>query len=101
MRLRVFWCRRSDYAQSVNAFACGGCGIASPKFAKNATLYRFFTQIYPRVQIRLLAYRIKKIASANALTIFLVPEIGFEPIRCCHRGILSPLRLPVPPLRHT
>ena len=23
--------------------------------------------------------------------------IGLEPIRCCHRGILSPLRLPIPP----
>ena len=25
---------------------------------------------------------------------------GIEPARCCHRGILSPLRLPIPPLRH-
>lgn len=24
----------------------------------------------------------------------LVPETGVEPVRCCHRGILSPLRLP-------
>ena len=24
----------------------------------------------------------------------MVPEVGFEPTRCCHRGILSPLRLP-------
>ena len=30
----------------------------------------------------------------------LVPKIGVEPIRCCHRGILSPLRLPIPPFRH-
>ena len=22
---------------------------------------------------------------------------GLEPVRCCHRGILSPLRLPIPP----
>ena len=22
---------------------------------------------------------------------------GLEPARCCHRGILSPLRLPIPP----
>ncbi len=29
----------------------------------------------------------------------LVPETGFEPVRCFHRGILSPLRLPVSPLR--
>ena len=27
-----------------------------------------------------------------------VPLAGFEPARCFHRGILSPLRLPIPPL---
>ena len=30
---------------------------------------------------------------------FVVPLTGIEPVRCCHRGILSPLRLPVPPQR--
>ncbi len=29
----------------------------------------------------------------------MVPEAGLEPAQCCHRGILSPLRLPVSPLR--
>ena len=29
-----------------------------------------------------------------------VPGIGLEPIRDCSRGILSPLRLPIPPPRH-
>ena len=29
----------------------------------------------------------------------MVPGIGIEPIRGCPRGILSPLRLPVPPSR--
>ncbi len=28
----------------------------------------------------------------------LVPEAGLEPARRCRRGILSPLRLPIPPL---
>ena len=28
----------------------------------------------------------------------MVPEAGVEPARYCYRGILSPLRLPVPPL---
>ena len=28
---------------------------------------------------------------------FLVLVAGLEPARCCHRGILSPLRLPIPP----
>ena len=27
-----------------------------------------------------------------------VRDIGLEPIRCHHRGILSPLRLPIPPI---
>ena len=26
---------------------------------------------------------------------------GLEPARCCHRGILSPLRLPIPPCQQT
>ena len=31
--------------------------------------------------------------------LFLVPLIGLEPIRYFYRGILSPLRLPIPPQR--
>ena len=31
--------------------------------------------------------------------LMLVPLTGLEPVRCCHRGILSPLRLPIPPSR--
>ena len=31
---------------------------------------------------------------------FMVPLTGIEPVRCCHHGILSPGRLPVPPQRH-
>src|SRR5438093_11291842 len=31
---------------------------------------------------------------------YLVPEVGIEPTWGCPRGILSPVRLPVPPLRH-
>jgi hypothetical protein len=32
---------------------------------------------------------------------FLVPEVGLEPTRRVDpRGILSPVRLPIPPLRH-
>ena len=27
----------------------------------------------------------------------LLQVAGLEPARCCHRGILSPLRLPIPP----
>ena len=36
----------------------------------------------------------------EVLTFFfcLVPEAGLEPARCCQRGILSPLCLPISPL---
>ena len=30
----------------------------------------------------------------------MVPEAGLEPARYFYRGILSPLRLPIPPLGH-
>ncbi len=29
----------------------------------------------------------------------MVPLTGLEPVRYCYRGILSPLRLPIPPQR--
>ena len=31
------------------------------------------------------------------MSFILVPGAGIEPARCYHRGILSPLRLPIPP----
>ena len=44
----------------------------------------------------------KKKAATNLRLVaapFVVPLTGIEPVRCCHRGILSPLRLPVSPQR--
>ena len=43
----------------------------------------------------------KKTESGTRLAsrLSLVPLTGIEPVRCCHRGILSPLRLPIPPQR--
>ena len=38
-----------------------------------------------------------KKAAANDVRDDLVLVTGIEPVRCCHRGILSPLRLPIPP----
>lgn len=40
----------------------------------------------------------KKIEQSKLCSI-LVPKTGLEPVRCCHRGILSPVRLPISPLR--
>ena len=45
----------------------------------------------------------KKKTSTNLRLVaapFVVPLTGIEPVRCCHRGILSPLRLPISPQRH-
>ena len=36
----------------------------------------------------------------TALPRDMVPETGVEPARDCSHGILSPGRLPIPPLRH-
>ena len=33
--------------------------------------------------------------------LLLVPKTGLEPVRMLLRGILSPLRLPIPPHQHT
>ncbi len=35
-----------------------------------------------------------------ARQVLMVPVTGLEPVRSCLRGILSPLRLPIPPHRH-
>ena len=32
--------------------------------------------------------------------LFVVLVTGLEPVRYCYRGILSPLRLPIPPHQH-
>ena len=37
---------------------------------------------------------------AEVLTVRMVPEARLELARCCQRWILSPLRLPIPPLGH-
>ena len=36
----------------------------------------------------------------NPLDFIMVPEAGLEPACPCERRILSPLRLPISPLRH-
>jgi hypothetical protein len=36
---------------------------------------------------------------AYSCCLLLVPRAGIEPARCLQRGILSPVRLPIPPSR--
>lgn len=40
---------------------------------------------------------IPKLAAPQGVLPILVPVAGLEPVRCCQRGILSPLCLPIPP----
>ena len=42
----------------------------------------------------------KKKDTIFIVSFFLVLVTGLEPVRCCHRGILSPLRLPISPHQH-
>ncbi len=35
--------------------------------------------------------------TSSLLLLSMVPGAGLEPAQCCHRGILSPLRLPISP----
>lgn len=43
--------------------------------------------------------KIKKDKVLN-LVLIIIPAAGVEPARCCHRWILSPVRLPIPPCWH-
>ncbi len=38
--------------------------------------------------------------TSSTIFIIMVPGAGLEPAQCCHRGILSPLRLPISPSGH-
>ena len=50
------------------------------------------------------ARRTKNVGNADKFNISHILNLmlvaGLEPARCCHRGILSPLRLPIPPHQH-
>ncbi len=46
-----------------------------------------------------LRYLVLDISNLIFLKSSVVPGTGIEPVRCRHRGILSPVRLPVPPPR--
>ena len=54
-------------------------------------MVKFFPQSFPKGK--------KMGQNPKILPQILVPAIGLEPVRCLHRGILSPLRLPIPPQR--
>ena len=46
------------------------------------------------------SYKKTHLCRKTRVRFFVVPLTGLEPVRYLYRGILSPLRLPVPPQRH-
>ena len=44
--------------------------------------------------------KLSKFSRPTAINRGVVPGAGIEPARCFHRGILSPLRLPISPSGH-
>ena len=51
-----------------------------------------------RLILMIISHRIR-LFRYNRVRLLVVPETGIEPVWGCPRGILSPLRLPIPPLR--
>ncbi len=71
---------------------CGAVPV-SPLFAKKRAAGTFSSRSDPRVRPQLA----NTPQGPKGPCRVLVPLTGVEPVRCCHRGILSPLRLPIPP----
>ena len=46
-------------------------------------------------------YNREKKTRFENLVFYTIPAAGVEPARCCHRWILSPVRLPIPPCWHS
>jgi hypothetical protein len=57
--------------------------------------------LYPETLLnaRVSSHSGKGMERQTTLQARVVPEAGLEPAQGCPRGILSPLRLPIPPLR--
>ena len=82
--------------------------ILAPQVGFEPTAYRLTAEcstiellglMSPTDNLFIIIWAMIKIKFPYYLVGLMVPEIGLEPIRCCHRGILSPLRLPIPPHR--
>ena len=69
-----------------------------------SNLYRIFFQTgairYNSMHIVIILQKEKTHCKYGGFLLFMVPEAGVEPAQCCHCGILSPVRLPIPPPGH-
>ena len=59
-----------------------------------------FRWVLDRYDFRLRIEKNKDPSDAEKSLFIELPEARIELARCCHRRILSPVRLPVPPLGH-
>ena len=97
------------YRLHIQGFLCFGLfymennqTIVAVRFTPfNHSFYDFLASYFgslQHVQLRLSARYLR--ASWHHKFYIMVPETGIEPVRGLPHGILSPRRLPVPPLRH-
>ena len=76
-------------------FRCECAGGRARFSAEKPRRLRQSTGLSPRAAFRARIPTIRK-QRFQKESLFLVPVAGLEPARCCHRWILSPLRLPIP-----
>ena len=88
--------QKEEQAKPIPLFGAGDLGSNTPR-----ALGRLCSQRPYRFAMRLLPPITDKKRNGPSPFLFLVPVTGVEPVRCCHLGILSPVRLPIPPHRLT
>ena len=92
MRTHLFWCVRIFVKPSFSFLGLSAWrwACASPRCGS----------MWPHSGQRKQQTRTPRQSALGSDLLRLVPMAGLEPARCCHRWILSPLRLPIPSHRH-
>jgi hypothetical protein len=88
MRTHLFWCVRIFVKPSFSFLGLSAWrwACASPRCGS----------MWPHSGQRKQQTRTPRQSALGSDLLRLVPMAGLEPARCCHRWILSPLRLPIP-----
>ena len=84
------WCGKAMTSGETDLYGCGLALMAHSAYKeeRESGWMAYFLQ------------KAKNKPEQSGLCSGVVPLTGIEPVRCRHRGILSPLRLPIPPQRH-